>query len=229
MSQSAVHRVYLHMARLGVAATVLGALALAAGCSGSGYRYVSNGDEDLHFKVPDDWAVYDTEEILAPLFEDRARVEFDAVLSQRWVRGFDGADQPSPTNVLSGPTDDPRGYAEVRVLSPDERDTFSLMSLRRSALAPVDPVSGAPVDPLDAAQYEVLRYDDDLVVGDGIRGNRLTLRVADEVPWVLDQIALVDAGTTKRYLFTIGCSVTCWDANQSLLLEIADSYTLEDR
>lgn len=225
------------MVRWGLVA--LGAAALSLPACGSDYHYVSNRDSGAYFKVPDHWEVYGTGDLLrsedSSLSEDEVDERDDAV----WLRGFDAAEEPSPEHVLDATATSPRGFAEVRALSASERDEFDYAALRRAGFPLHDPTTGEPMDPLvlDAqgdGVVTVLEYDDDgplgpLELDDGFRGVRLRTRIAvgDEEPVLLEQISVVDADTTRHYSFTVGCQRRCWDENESVIREIADSWTLK--
>jgi hypothetical protein len=226
------------MVRVGVVALVLAALSLTA--CGSDYHYVSNRDQGAYFKVPDHWEVYGTGELLRSedgwLTDDEVDERDDAI----WLRGFDAAEEPSPEHVLDATAASPRGYAEVRALSASERDGFDYAELRRAGFPLHDPTSGEALDPLEVATSDpggvvtVLEYDDEdplgpLELGDGLRGVRIRTRIAvgDDEPVILEQISVVDADTTRHYSFTVGCRRRCWDENEDVIREIADSWTLK--
>jgi hypothetical protein len=226
------------MVRWGGAALLAVALSLSA--CGSDYHYVSNRDSGAYFKVPDHWEIYGTGELLRT--EDRWLTddELDDRTSSVWLRGFDGSDEPSPDHVLDATSTSPRGYAEVRALSASERDSIDYAELRRAGFPLHDPTTGEALDPLEVAASEpdgvvtVLEYDDDdplgpLELGDGLRGVRLRTRIAveDQEPVILEQISVVDADTTRHYSFTVGCTRRCWDDNESMIEQIADSWTLK--
>jgi len=226
------------MVRWGGAALLAVALSLTA--CGSDYHYVSNRDSGAYFKVPDHWEIYGTGELLRT--EDRWLTddELDDRTSSVWLRGFDGSDEPSPDHVLDATSTSPRGYAEVRALSASERDSIDYAELRRAGFPLHDPTTGEALDPLEVAASDpdgvvtVLEYDDDdplgpLELGDGLRGVRLRTRIAveDQEPVILEQISVVDADTTRHYSFTVGCTRRCWDDNESMIEQIADSWTLK--
>jgi hypothetical protein len=167
-------------------ALVTAVVALAS-CGGSGYDYVANRKEGVFFKVPDDWRVFETDELLEPE---------EAVGS--WVRGFDAAAVPSPERVFAVGSSTPRGFAEVRVLSQAERQQTSLTSLRALGFGTDD--DGDPLDPFVFAEenpdkLRILDYDE--LVVDGARGIRLRFSAvgADGVEFTLDQTVLVDHST----------------------------------
>ena len=226
------------MVRWGIAALVAAVLSLTA--CGTDYHYVSNRDSGAYFKVPGHWEVYGTDELLQT--EDRwlTDEEVDDRTAAIWLRGFDAADTPSPDHVLDATATSPRGYAEVRTLSASERDSFDYAELRRAGFPLHDPTTGEALDPLELAaadpngSVQVLDYDDDDPLGplrlqDGFRGVRIRTRIAvgDEEPVILEQISVVDADTTRHYSFTVGCTRRCWDENEDVIRQIADSWTLK--
>jgi hypothetical protein len=215
--------------RHGVTAAVTG-LALAA-CGGSGYHYVANPDEGAYFKVPEEWTLFDEADILEPR-EGLSPADAAALQSRLWLRGFDAAGEPSPENVFSEGSATPRGYAQVLTLTREERDSIDAVALRSSGF-PTDPETMQPIDPVEYAEDQdgpirLLELDETVVKPGGRHGARVTAYVEGDPPYVFSHTTLVDATTTRLYIFTVGCNVTCWEANQDLLLEIADSWTLEE-
>lgn len=219
------------MARAAALALAAG-VAVLAGCGGSGYRYVSNTEDGAFFRVPEGWAIFDEEAILTAgggVTEEQAA----SLRARVWLRGFDANADPSPENVITRATDAPRGYAEVRRLDQQERSRIDLVALRSLGF-PLDQSTGAPTDPIAAysadptGAIQVLRYDDDLVVGEGIHGIRITALIDGEEPSVFEQISLVDPATTRRYVFLIGCHLTCWEENDDLIADVVDSWTVQE-
>ena len=208
----------------GLAALVaLGALTSA--CGGTGYSYLANKKEKLYFKVPHQWTVFDTKDLL-----DGA----DAPKGT-WVRGFVAGDSPTIESVFAISSDVPRGYVEVLALGSQERDTVNLMSLRGTNFGS-DATTGEPIDPLAYEQQHpdgplhVLGYDDNVVLKKGPHGVRIRVSItpsSSDAPAIVDQTVLVDKATTKRYVLSIGCSAKCFDANKKVIKEVIDSWTLE--
>ncbi|MGH9182907.1 MAG: hypothetical protein ACRDZ9_03670 [Acidimicrobiales bacterium] len=207
------------------------ALTLAA-CGGSEFTYVANREEQVFFKIPEDWGLFEEGEVIIPN-ENVTAVQAAELRDRVWLRGFDGSERPSAGNVLLRSANDPRGYAEVRLLAPDERESVSLVELRRSGF-PLDSETGEPIDPIafqaqnPGGPVRILHYEDDIVLENGSHGTRVTALLDDDSPSVFDQFTFVDAATTRRYIFTIGCSIECWTQNEGLIAEIADSWTLEE-
>jgi hypothetical protein len=207
-------------------------LLLAAACGGSGFTYVSNSGDGAYFKVPDDWTVYDEGDVLKA-GNGVSDEQVEALKERVWLRGFDASDEPSPEHVISRVTDHPRGYAEVRQLDARERGTADLVALRSVGFPP-DMLTGLPTDPVAAFEadpsgpIQLLRYDDDLVFDDGSRGIRIAIVLRGDGTSVVEQIAVLDPATTRRYVFSIGCSLDCWEENEDLIAEVLDSWTIRE-
>jgi hypothetical protein len=76
----------------------------------------------------------------------------------------------------------------------------------------------------------VIGYDDHIVLKRGPHGVRIRVAITpsgSDTPAIVDQTVLVDKATTKRYVLSIGCSATCFDANKKVIKEVIDSWTLE--
>ena len=195
-------------------------LAVAAGCAGSGYTYHSNRAEKLYFKVPDDWTVFDTDDLLP---------EAAGEVSSGWVRGFAGGHSPSADAVRAITHSEPRGYVEIVPLDVMERDELSLATLRSTNFG-TDPLLFAQENP--GGPLEILDYDDDIVLDSGPHGVRIQVAITPEDGGgtaIVDQTVLVDKATTKRYVLSIGCSIECWDRHHREIEEVIESWTLEER
>jgi hypothetical protein len=198
-----------------------------AGCAGSGYTYHANQDEQLYFKVPDSWTVFDTEDFTA--------AGADA-LPGLWRRGFVAGTDPSIDEVFAITSEQPRGYVEVLPLDVGERDTISLATLRGANLGTDS--EGNPLDPLMYAQenpngeIQILGYDDNVVYDEGPHGVHIRVAVTPQdstTTAIIDQHALVDAATSRRYVLSIGCSARCFEAHEDQIEEVIESWTLEAR
>ena len=201
------------------------ALVLAAGCAGSGFQYISNTSDDVFFKVPDKWTVFDENDVITSgvvnLEDDMAA----ALRDRTWLRGFDAAPQPSPLTVLNRISPYPRGYAEVRHLTFEERDGLSLAALRSWGFG-FDPLQRMRDEP--DGDVQILHLED-VAHDDGAHGLRLIVLLrADADTSVVDQTVLLDKETTRLYRFTIGCSLNCYRDNQKLITDIAESWTLKE-
>jgi hypothetical protein len=200
------------------AAVVLGA------CADSGYQYVKSPSEDAFFKVPDSWELYRIESE-----EPTDRVEpIDLGGSEPWQLVFDGSPEASLDHVAQAAPDAPVGQAVVLDLSSSQRDAVSLAALRASATT-----DGK--DPLELAgqgdpTMEIVAYED-LVTADDMRGSHIVFnRQLEDGTWItVDHTALLNPATTRAYLFTVRCSATCFESNQSEISRIVGSWTVEKK
>ena len=205
-----------------VAAATSAALtaALLAACS-SGYRYVKNSSARTYFKVPSAWKLYDQDAISRALSKDQSPEQAAASKSSQWIVAFDGAPRPLLDHVLSERSRFPMGLALVRALTADERDTFSLASLRNQVNALDDMSATGDVEPL--LSKEITRRD-------GLHGTRLIDNVRQNGVWVtFDQTGLVDSGTRTLYLLVVGCEAHCYLANRKVIDQVVDSWTVRAR
>ena len=189
----------------------------AAGCAGSGYTYHSNRDEKLYFKVPDDWTVFDTEDLLPAEGGDAGA---------GWVRGFAGGERPTADAVRAITHTEPRGYVEIIPLDVMERDELNLATLRSTNFG-TDPLLFAQENP--EGPLEILDYDD-VVLDGGPHGVHIQVSITPESGGgtaIIDQTVLVDKATTRRYVLSIGCNVQCWDTHRREIEEVIESWTLE--
>jgi hypothetical protein len=207
-----------------LAMAAIAALA-AAGCAGSGYTYHANKDEQLYFKLPDQWTVFDTEDFTAAGASEEPGL---------WRRGFSGGKQPTIDSVFTIAADEPRGYVEVVPLDVQERDTMNLAVLRGANLG--TDAAGNPLDPIEYAQenpngeLQILGYDDSIVYDHGAHGVHIRVAVTpngSDTTAIIDQTALTDAATSRRYVLSIGCSVECFDEHEDEIQEVIESWTLE--
>ncbi|MDQ4097998.1 MAG: hypothetical protein M3144_09050 [Actinomycetota bacterium] len=199
---------------LGVAAAVL-----LTGCAGSGYTYVQSSANKTYFKVPEEWRVYNKDQVLGL---DRRRPSQEADPGLRYLAVFDADPNPSLEHDLQTATS-PFGVVKVRQLSPEERDTFSLQSLRNEVV-PIDDILEQEV-----GQIQLIKEPESIVKG-GLRGSRLVYTVlTDNGSFAVDQTGLVDAGTNTLYFFIVGCESECFAANRRTISEVADSWTIKER
>jgi hypothetical protein len=199
--------------------TLVGALSLAA-CGRSDYEYVSNRSERVYFKIPRNWSVFDAKALL------------DKEPAGGWVRGFAAAGDAKPEQVFSIDSPFPRGYAYVLPLSDAARDTLSFATLRSTnfgtdaqgnAVDPLAYVAANPDGGLTIETYEELNRDH-------VRGIHIRLRLDDGgVTEVVDQTVMVDSRTSRTYLLTLGCRLTCWQAHEKEMKEVIASWTVKDR
>lgn len=201
---------------------------LLSACAPSDFSFVSSSDRNAYFKVPSDWRFFDKKDILVASGQSLS-AETNRQLS--WLIAFDADPRPSLDHVLSigKAPEHPVVMARVQALPFQVRDQFSLRSLRNSVY---------PVDQLLSANAAEILSSEDVVLEGGLHGNRLTYDISLQgisnvanLSGVIrvTQIAVVDPGLTKLYMFTIRCESHCYRDNKSLLDQIADSWTVKER
>jgi hypothetical protein len=223
-------------ALIGLAAGVT--VALLASCASSGQRYVKNSSDGVYFKIPDDWELYDENQILDFQEEELGPEQLESVRDRSWQVFFDAAPKPSLHHLEEFLTRHPNGQAQVLELGPEQRDTISLEVLRNL------------VFPLD----EILQFDDTLVEvvdakeinDDGSRGVQFVFNIeVDAVEQLVaglepdpdrnrkfatvNQTALLDSEGKTLYVLIVGCEADCYDDNKSAIEGVADSWTVKDR
>jgi hypothetical protein len=210
----------------GAAALSLAAAAalLVSACSGSGYHYVKNSDDSTgtYFKIPEGWTVYGENELTKKLDLSPTRAKIRKATT--WSVAFDASSKPTLKHFDEAATAKPFGFAEVRQLEPEERDTFSLEAMR-NAFVRVDDYAQR------GGKLEVLRQDEFTQSG-GFRGLRFTFNA--EVPnsnkfVTFDQVAIVDAKTENLHLMVVSCSFQCYDREKDTINTIMDSWTVKER
>ena len=203
-----------------VAAAAALALVLGA-CGAPRYHYVKSTSDRTFVRVPQDWTIYDEDELLESSDESpESKEQFKALT---WSVAFDASPKPSLDHVLSV-SDHPTGLVQVRRLLPGQRDSFSLSDLR-SLLLRFDPLS-------DEAQLqgdvEVLETRE--IKQGNMNGSELllNLRTGDDlVKW--RQVALVDPGLTRVHVMAISCDDECYGANEGVIDSVVDSWKVKER
>lgn len=213
--------------RLVVTAFVACVLVLLSSCGGSGFAYVSSSDHRAYFKVPYGWKFYDKRDILVASGQSLSEAAADQF---SWLIAYDADPHPSLDHVLAiekGPSY-PVIMARVQKLSPVTRDQMSLAGLRNVVY---------PIDRLAQVDAASILSEKDLALAGGYHGSRLDYEVTTQgvsavntgnVVIRVDQIALLNNNSDTLYLFTIRCESHCFRDNQSLIQQIADSWTVKE-
>jgi hypothetical protein len=193
---------------------------LLSGCAGTRYRYLSSTSTGTFLKIPGRWQVYQQSQILAHLDAVDPSVTKRQPLSFYVI--FDADPTPSLDHDVATAAY-PVGLVRVRNLSAEERDTFSLASLRNETV---------PVDDLlqsDSNSVNAISPARQITHG-GLRGSHLEYGVnTGQTTFAADQIGLVDAATDTVWFLIIGCSTTCYRSNTAAIHRIADSWTVKGK
>jgi hypothetical protein len=211
-----------------VLALMVGLVVLSVSCSSSGFMYVSSSDRRAYFKVPAGWKFYDKRDILVASGQSLSAATNEQI---PWLIAFDSDPTPNLDHILSLGDAPAHPVVEARVqkLTFQIRDQLSLAGIR-NVIYPVDQL-------LQVNAAEVLSYKDVVLPG-GLHGNRIMYDVIPNgatgvasggtVIRVI-QTAVVDASTNTLYIFLVRCESHCFQANKSLIDQIADSWTVKER
>ena len=206
-------------ARGRLAAWLILAVVVLAGCAGSGYQYVKSSSSNAYFKVPKEWKVFDKDQILGAADEQLSQTESSNL---RFVSIFDGDPNPSLEHELTT-AKHPFGLVRVRELTLEERDTFSLSTLRNEVVRIDDILEN------ELGDVELVEQPKTIVKRKGLAGARLVYTVkGPEGSFTVDQTGLVDPGTHVVYFFIVGCESTCFSENRRQISEVADSWTIKE-
>jgi hypothetical protein len=203
--------------RSGGVAAVLALAVAGAACSSSGYHYVKNSDDRTYFKVPDEWRLFDEDELTARLTPR----ERDSVRETSWQVAFDASPRPSLKHLLAPKTKHPNGYATVQQLDFNASDNISLSALR-NFFFDIDAAVQNEVGAIVA--YEQLEPDG------GFRGFHLVAEVQTQDGNVVtvDQTMLLDQATSRLYALIVTCNAQCYDDNADQIGRVVDSWTVTE-
>jgi hypothetical protein len=207
-----------------------GSSALAAGCGGSGYQYVENGELGVYAKVPDDWTMYDEEDLLVVLAasEEEAAAEeaptelnLQSITDRMWFRGFDGGEDPDRAEMLQFTGSEPRGAVMVQQLTVAQREQMNVMGMR--GFSPLD------MRPETTGRFRLL--DENAVEFDGGYHGIHTVyaeQLEDGLA-IVDQTILLDATSSTLYRFVVGCNQDCYmETHTDEIQAIVDSWTIQE-
>lgn len=207
--------------RLRVVAGLLAVTGLvASSCSGSRFHYVNNGKENIFFKVPHDYGVFNITATGENERPSSAGFETQSV----WHVLFDGSAKPAQANVGADYPKNLVGETNVYALNGSDNDGMS-QGQARQILFGFDPLSADPGTP---AKFEIVSTAPLHPVA-GVTGYRVVVNVPDDPAapkhWkTIDGSSLFDPATHRLYTFTLLCESTCYRQNQRLIDEIASSW-----
>jgi hypothetical protein len=204
-----------------------GTLALASACGGSGYQYVENEDRGVFARLPDDWTVYDTEDLFAlqnPDASDEAEPS-----GRLWYRGFDADEKPSIERINdqnSLASAHPQGLVVVKDLTSTEREQVNLSTLRGLFFGgdPLASMQQAPDGSVQVIDEEPVDFDG------GYHGvHTLVALGASPDTAIVDQTVLLNKTSSTAYLFVVACSDRCYsETHKDEIAKVVDSWTIEE-
>jgi hypothetical protein len=196
--------------------------AVAAGCGRSGHQFIENEDLGVFAKLPDGWAVFDEEDLLASTDDEVTDLELERVSSRLWFRGFHSGDDPAAEDVFDLTASEPRGFVQIRQLSTSEREQVNLTAMR--GFDPSSPPSSETGTSVEVISDEPAEFDG------GYHGVHTVFAMTegDEVALV-DQTALLNSTNSTLYMFVVGCDEQCFlETYKDDINEIVDSWTIQE-
>lgn len=208
----------------GLVVGILAGGAGAAGCGGSGYQFVENEDLGVYAKLPDDWAIYDEEDLATIEVEGEVSPEeVERLTAGMWYRGFDSGDDPSVQFDPAGSA--PSGFVRVRQLTPTLREQANLTLLRMLPTNGAVPISVTEATPgVQVVQDEPVEFDG------GYHGVHtvVALDQGTEIA-MLDQTVLLDSTSSTAYIFVVGCDRQCYlDTHGDEIEDLVASWTIQE-
>jgi len=214
-----LHRLVLRAIPIVVLASVA---LLASGCLGSSFAYVSHRSPDgsvLYFKVPTDWKVYDTKQVLSVQNGPLGPSEVKQLANGAWLEAASAGPKPSARAALSPGRRWPTAEMVVRPLTPTQQDTLSYQTMREAFLG---------ADPLASnSGYQVLSYSP-FASTDGVRGVRLVADIPKLTPTrTFGEIVESDRQGSFEFALEISCQVSCWGLNSQTIKQVLGSWTVK--
>ncbi len=201
---------------------MLASVLLLAACTSS-YTYIKNSSVKTYFKVPNQWHIFDENQIFRSQISGLSPQGEAAAKASIWMVAFDASPKPSLAHFFSGSSPYPQGFAQVRQLSEEQKDSLSLGSIRNSVF-PLNQLQSE-----DPTSVELLQ-NSDLVLEGGIHGNRIVFNVRlGSTFYSVNQTGLVNPQTSLLYLFVIGCEAHCYLNHKGTIDEIVSSWTVKER
>lgn len=205
--------------RVGRGLAGLSALLVAvAGCGAPQFTYVANSSADTYFKVPYGWHAIDRGALAKELGSS----------SSAWSVAYDAGSAPSAAHAFSFGISQPFVFALVGQLSSTESNQISYNGLRDF----VFPVTSAARQTATKDSYPLTNFqlisDSLLNPGQGIHGVRdvFSYTYPDGSIDTFDQVAYLNANSTKVYVLMIHCQRSCYSKNVNEINQVMTSFTV---
>lgn len=205
----------------GAAGVALGTsfLLLTAACGPPQHTYLANGELGAYLRIPNEWHVFDAEEVRSYLEDNLETPDVEGTLARLWTVAFDASDDPDIARVgVTQVIEEPFGRLQVHTLRARERELFSLRGQRNLAF---------PLDEFEQAQppRAAVLNEGELINADSYHGVGLFYDVVvDGGVLRMAQTTWVDPTTEHVHLLLVGCSVDCFNANVEEIGDVMESY-----
>lgn len=208
---------------LALLVALVAAALVFSGCLGTGYTYVSHRSPDhteLFFKVPSRWKFFTDKQIILAENPHITDKQLSTLAAGRWLEAFTPNERAKPETLLGDYTSRyPSGMVYARELNVDERQSYSLSSLRTEILEN---------DPLAADSPDKILGYSEFTGPAGLRGSRMLIDipVSSGKYVTFDQVAEVDGGTNWVFVIAVGCTVSCWRQYGGVVKQVMDSWSV---
>jgi hypothetical protein len=202
----------------GLSALLVAVTVAVAGCGAPQFTYVANSSANTYFKVPYGWH---------PINRDALSKELGSG-SGAWSVAYDAGPAPSAAHAFSFGISQPFVFALVGQLSTTESNQISYNGLRDF----VFPVTSAARQTATKDSYPLTNFqlisDSVLNPGQGIHGVRdvFSYTYPDGSVDTFDQVAYLNADSTKVYVLMIHCQTRCYSENVGEINQVMTSFTV---
>jgi hypothetical protein len=197
---------------------VLLVVVMVAACGAPQFSYAADSAADTYFKVPYGW-----HEITGPALSKQLGTGSGA-----WSVGYDAGRGPSAAHAFNFGITQPFVFALVGQLTSTESNAMSYNGLR-DFLFPVTSAARqtAAQDSYPLKNFRLLR-NSTLDPGQGIHGVRVTFDYTypDGSVDTFDQIAFLNAASTKVYVLVTHCRTSCYSRNLNEINTVMTSFTV---
>lgn len=201
-------------------AMVVAAAALVAGCGDPDYRYASDSQEGVSFRVPYTWSIFDrTEE------EFSGRLDGGATARALRIWVIDSNDEADPSNPEVFDGDVPVGNAQIIATASGLSDNLSISAVRSVGLEfdPVNPATGLE-DTWEVVLDQPMRSEG------GASGSIAVwnYRTTTSDPWLSRaREVFVDPASNRVYLLDIYCTAACFEQHRDDIYDVLDSWRID--
>ncbi len=203
-----------------VLAALISAGVVVGACGGSDYTYVKNSSQKVYFRIPGDWKFYGADDVIEAQIDAGAFTpdQADDFKREQWMVAFDAGRAPKAfVDFLDAQA--PRGFARSRALGAEERDTYSLQSLRNEVVDLDQAQAAGALEVVDFDELEVGRY----------HGVHFVVQLRDSTTskfLTLEQTSLLDLSTKRVHTLVIGCARECFDKHARSIHAVNESWTV---
>ncbi|GAC1324805.1 MAG: hypothetical protein NVSMB13_06810 [Mycobacteriales bacterium] len=209
----------------------LGGLAVTsalAACGTPAYRYATDADDRVAFKVPASWQRINQDRLDALSADRGAEASRSrAPKPSFWQVAYDAAPMPSVLHLLTAAAESPVAYSRVFRVPEQSRSGVSLDSLR-DTLLPLSAAGQAQAAASGVAVPVLEVQTDEVVSRKGLEGVHTVFTVVGrDGAETFDQTALKATDGSKVFVLLVGCAPACYQDRYRELQSVVRSFTVE--